>query len=255
MSVFKRYSQYYDLLYKDKNYQAEVDYITKIISNNAPNAKTILDLGSGTGIHDYILAQKGFKVTGVDFSNEMIDEANIKLKTEFINQKDNLIFDVGDARSWKSKNKYDIVVSLFHVMSYQISNDDIKKVLLTAKEHLKEGGLFIFDFWYGPGVLNNPPETRIKRLENEIIQVTRLAESDIYPNENLVDVNYTILVKDKIDNETEEIKETHRMRYLFFPEIKLFAECVNAKSINLYEWLSLDAPTFNSWTACVVIRF
>ena len=36
----------------------------------------------------------------------------------------------------------------------------------TAAKHLKQNGVFIFDFWYGPGVLTDPPALRQKRLEN-----------------------------------------------------------------------------------------
>ena len=43
------YSQYYDLLYSDKDYAGEVDYIIKLIKENSNEAKTLLDMGSGTG--------------------------------------------------------------------------------------------------------------------------------------------------------------------------------------------------------------
>ena len=56
MSVFKDYSNYYDLLYSDKDYEAEADYIDHLIQKNNPGAKTILNLGCGTGKHDFLLA-------------------------------------------------------------------------------------------------------------------------------------------------------------------------------------------------------
>ena len=42
--------------------------------------------------------------------------------------------------------KYDVVISLFHVMSYQNNNEKILKAFSTAKKHLKANGIFIFDF-------------------------------------------------------------------------------------------------------------
>ena len=254
MSVFGKYSQYYDLLYKDKDYNAEVEYIAKLIDLHSPQSKTILDLGSGTGIHDFLLAKKGFKVTGVDISGNMIAEANSKLISDYSSQKDSLNFNVGDIRTWESEEKFDVVVSLFHVMSYQVSNEDVKKALSTVKKHLKPNGLFIFDFWYGSGVLNDPPAIRVKRLENAYNLVTRLAEPKMYPNENAVDVNYTILVRDKSDDTIEEFRETHKMRYFFFPELREFTNNLEAKSISLYEWLGLNEPKIDSWTACMVIK-
>ena len=49
--VFDGYSRYYDLLYKDKNYKSESEYISSLIKTHSPNAKKVLELGSGTGIH------------------------------------------------------------------------------------------------------------------------------------------------------------------------------------------------------------
>jgi len=48
--VFDAYSHYYDLLYRDKNYKAETDYICKNINELNPEAKSLLDLGCGTGV-------------------------------------------------------------------------------------------------------------------------------------------------------------------------------------------------------------
>jgi hypothetical protein len=87
--------------------------------------------------------------------------------------------------------------------------------LTTIKSHLKPEGISIFDLWYGPTVLTNPPSVRIKRLENDSIQVTRIAEPVIYPNDNCVDVNYHIFIKDKNTEAIKELKEIHK-KYLNF---------------------------------------
>ncbi len=63
--VFENYSQYYDLLYQDKDYIAESEFIHSLIQKFANNAKTVLDLGCGTGRHDILLSQQGYDVTGV----------------------------------------------------------------------------------------------------------------------------------------------------------------------------------------------
>jgi SAM-dependent methyltransferase len=254
MSIFKSYSKYYDLLYKDKNYKSEADYIANIIKENAPNAKTVLDLGCGTGIHDYLLAKKGYYVDGIDFSEEMIAKANSKFETNYKDCKSLLNFEVGDIRTWQSDKKYDVVISLFHVMSYQITNEDIQNAVATMKNHLNEKGIIIFDFWYGPGVLSDPPATRIKRLHENQMEITRIAEPIMYPNENCVDVNYTILFHNKIDNSFNELKETHKMRYLFLPEIENFLNSAGLKLILAKDWKNEDVLGFKTWNAFVLVR-
>ena len=43
--VFNAYAAYYDLLYRDKDYAAEADYVAGLVLQFAPEARTILDLG------------------------------------------------------------------------------------------------------------------------------------------------------------------------------------------------------------------
>jgi len=210
MGVFEEYSKYYDLLYKDKDYKGEVDYIDELIKIYHPHAKTVLDLGCGTGKHDHYLTKKGYNVYGVDISEEMISQA-IK------ENNDATTYSVGDMRYIELNKCFDVVISLFHVMSYQITNDDIINGFKTAYKHLDKNGIFIFDCWYGPAVLTDRPSIRIKRLEDKNIQVIRIAELIMYPERNVVDVNYNIIIQDKVTDKTVQLKETHSMRYLFSP--------------------------------------
>ena len=72
MKVFDHYAQYYDLLYSVKDYKAEVEYVSGLIQKFLPGARSMLDVGCGTGSHGYLFAERGFHVTGVDRSAEMV---------------------------------------------------------------------------------------------------------------------------------------------------------------------------------------
>ena len=61
-TVFADYARYYDLLYRDKDYAAEAEYVAGLIRKFHPSARSILELGSGTGIHASLLTEKGFTV-------------------------------------------------------------------------------------------------------------------------------------------------------------------------------------------------
>ncbi len=253
MSVFGSYSDYYNLLYKDKDYAGETEYVHGLINKYQPNAKNILDLGCGTGRHDILLARRGYEITGIDMSEKMLAAANSQLSTsEFKNL--NLKFIEGDIRTLRLGRTFDVVTSLFHVMSYQSGNNDLLAALSTVKTHLKPGGIFIFDCWYGPAVLTDRPTMRVKRLEDEKIVVTRIAEPVMHPNDNLVDVNYRVLVLEKATGKVEELKETHRMRYLFLPEIDLLLRKTGMEIIESSEWITGREPGFDTWGVCFVVR-
>jgi hypothetical protein len=95
--------------------------------------------------------------------------------------------------------------------------------------------------------LTDRPAARVKRLEDEFIEVTRTAEPVMHPNENLVDVNYELVIGDKKTGTREELRETHRMRYLFKPEIELFSNHSGMRIVECGEWLTGRPAGFDTW--------
>ena len=249
MKVFgDQYSQYYNLLYSDKDYQGEARYIDELIQRYSPNARTLLDLGCGTGRHDECLRDLGYQVHGVDGSGDMLQIARKAADGA------SLQYTEGDVRSVRLQQKFNAVVSLFHVMSYQTSNHDLIQAFITAKEHLLPGGVFIFDCWYGPAVLTDRPAVRIKRLENERLEVTRIAEPLMHPRENVVDVNYHLFIRDKQNDSVAEYKELHKMRYLFSPEVEWMLDQVGLVLSDSFEFLTGRTPGYDTWGVCFVAK-
>ncbi|MCK4499965.1 class I SAM-dependent methyltransferase [Candidatus Babeliales bacterium] len=248
MSVFQKYASCYDALYLDKNYQLEVDYIQSLIQKNSVNAKNILDLGCGTGKHAALLSEKGYDIQGIDLSNEMIELA----KKNFASEK--LSFSCSDMRDFKIDKKVDVILSLFHVMSYLTADDDLTKTFSSVNKHLKKDGIFIFDCWYGPAVLNDKPTLRVKRLKKDDFEITRIAEPEMHANDNVVDVNYQIFIKDTQKKLIEDFKETHRMRYLFDNEIQKFLLDNGFNLILCEEWLTGKKPTKDSWGVTFICK-
>lgn len=244
------YSQYYDLLYRDKDYYGEVQYIDKLIKSLNKETKIILDLGCGTGRHAEILCDKGYIVHGVDRSKDMLDIAETRIK----GKEDKLIFTHSTIQDLQLEKKFDAVISLFHVMSYQNSNDEVIKAFEASKRHLDKGGIFIFDFWYGPAVLTDLPTIRIKRLENESIKVTRIAEPVLYARENIVEVNYDIFLENKHTKNISEIKEIHKMRYFFDTELELICKNLGFQVVGKYEWMTDKTPDFSSWNVVWIVK-
>ena len=251
MSVFGDYSLYYEALYRDKDYPGEAGFVHSVLQKHAPQAKSILDLGCGTGIHAEYLCRMGYRVHGVDVSRQMICLANKRAGEMPSDIASFLSFSEGDIRSCRVEQSFDAVTALFHVASYQNSYEDLRALFQTAKLHLTRGGLFLFDFWHGPAVLRDAPAARIKRWEDEQMQVIRLAEPVMHADRNVVDVNYTLLVQDKRSGATKEIRETHCMRYWFLPELSFFLAEAGFTLRELGEWMTAAAPSLSSWSVYI----
>lgn len=252
--VFNSYARYYDLLYKDKDYRSEAMYVLKQIHAFSPGAVSLLELGCGTGGHAEELVSAGCRVAGIDLSREMLARAEGRKSQMPADMAKNFTFAYGDVRSFRTQEKFDSVISLFHVMSYQTANSDLLAAFRTAKEHLKPGGVFLFDCWYGPGVLSDRPKHVDKIMEDAATKVFRKTAPVMCVNEDIVEVNYDVSVTDKASSMEQKIQETHRMRYLFAPEVENFLAQTGLKLVALKKWLSEESPDDNSWYAVFVAK-
>jgi SAM-dependent methyltransferase len=248
MSIFdSSYAAAYDLLYRDKDYVGETRFVDALVRKHLPEAKTILDLGSGTGRHDLEFAALGYDVTGVERSAEMLAKARHSASGA-------VRFEQGDIRTVRLGSLFDVVTSLFHVVSYQTSNADVLQAMETARAHTREGGIFIFDFWYGPAVLAERPSTRIKRLKGQRVSLTRLAEPVLRANENLVEVHYEMLVQEEGSEVVKRFHERHDMRYFSLPEIGWIVENGCWQVLESGEWMTGEMPSEKTWGVYVVLR-
>ena len=103
-------------------------------------------------------------------------------------------------------------------------------------------------------MLAQVPETRVKRLEDEAITVTRIAEPLMHVNKNIVDVNYDIFIEQKATGMIAQIKEKHKMRYIFLPELEHFLDSEKWSNYETCEWLENKALSDDSWSAFVVAK-
>jgi len=237
MPFGESYANAYDVLYKDKDYEKECDFIEELFKIYSFKPSKILDLGCGTGGHAIILGKRGYKVTGIDRSIHMLKKArekarNIELRIDFIE---------GDITNITLDRKFDAVISMFAVMSYQTTNSAIASVCKLAKKSLVAGGMFLFDCWYGPAVLSDKPIPCIKEInlkkDEKIIRFTN-PQIDIF--NHIVKVNFKMWeIK---GNKVKETLESHPMRFLFPQEIRYFLEVAGFKNVDFYPFLNLNRP-------------
>jgi SAM-dependent methyltransferase len=246
-AVFDKYARYYDLLYKEKDYSGEGQYVHERLMRYLKAPSYLLELGCGTGRHALEFARLGWQVKGYDVSAEMVEGAQRRagLASETLREK--VDFDVGDIRSLRDPELYDAAISLFHVMSYQVTNRDLADAIATAALHLKSGGVFLFDFWFGPAVLSDPPVTRVKRLQDKLTNIVRIAEPEVDYSSNCVTVNYEITVEDRATSSVERINEKHRMRYLFLPELEFLLNNQGMELLETGAWMSTAPAGKGMW--------
>lgn len=247
MPFSRSYADVYDAIYSDKAYAAECDLIENVLGRHVPSkVRAILDLGCGTGGHAIRLASRGYDVTGVDRSAEMLRHAASKAVSTGVAVR--LI--EGDLRTVEIGELFDVVLLMFAVMSYQTTNDEVLAALRSAHRHLRPGGVVIFDVWYGPGVLTDTPGNRTKLLTTAAGTISRAASAELDSRRHLCRVHYELSAESG-----DRAVETHDMRYFFPLELELFLELAELRLISLSPFGSLDEkPSTGTWNVLVVAQ-
>ncbi len=129
----------YDRLMADSPYDQWLSWLEQVWGRlGRPNQ--VIDLGCGTGTIAIPLAKRGYRVTGVDLSSEMLAIAYDKMKRE---QAD-VSWVEQDMREL-SLPPADAVISLCDSLSYLTEEEDVRQTFRRVSDHLKPGGTFLFD--------------------------------------------------------------------------------------------------------------
>lgn len=250
------YASLYDLLYFDKDYESECNLLEEVFRGHASQpVRTILDLGCGTGNHAWPLAQRGYRVTGVDRSPEMLVKAQEKAASQIpVPASQHPIFHQGDVRQVNLERQFDAVLMMFNVLGYQLSNEDVASTLRAARRHLKPGGLLVADVWYGPAVLKMGTEKRVKEIAGGGGKIIRTASASVDYFQHLAEVYYKVTwLKDiGVPQETEE---SHRVRYFFPQELAFFLDQNQLAVVRMSAFGNLTRDvTPDDWNMLVVGR-
>jgi SAM-dependent methyltransferase len=245
--VFAGYGKYYDLLYQDKDYEAECNIIEGLFKKYSPKPiSSVLDAACGTGGHAIPLASRGYRVTGFDASEAMIRRAKEKSHR--------VPFHVIDLRHFSIAEQFDACICMFAAMNYLTDTADIQTALANIRRHLKPKGLLIFDFWNGLAVLRILPETRVKTVSGEGMKIMRLVQPELDAMHHLCKSHYHLIV---IHDGTvvDEITETHIVRYFFPQEIIHYMDDAGFDTLHLSPFPDLEKRLDETaWNAIAVAQ-
>ena len=132
---------------------------------------TLLDIACGEGTFAVLMAKKGYKVTGIDQSPEMLAFARKKAQREKLS----ISFQQMDMRHLKLQTSFDLVTCWYDSLNYLLTLDDLETTFIGIAQHMNSGGYFIFDLntihWLT--TLAQRYAVRVERETNDIFQVHR----------------------------------------------------------------------------------
>ena len=133
-------SPYYHLLYFNRDDREAADFIDHLINYlKPPTGASMLDVACGKGRHSVQLASKGFDVTGIDLSDDSINEA-------LLSQSENLHFYRHDMRLPFWINYFDYAFNFFTSFGYFRTRREHDDAIRTIAQAIKVNGTFVMDF-------------------------------------------------------------------------------------------------------------
>lgn len=252
-SIFKNYAEYYDLLYFDKNYERECDYLEQLFQEySLSKPRTILDAGCGTGGHSVPLSKRGYDITGVDSSETMLRLA--RDRAHKLGAK--VDFELATLQDFQLDKKFDACISMFAVIGYIIKTHDLQRAFSNIRRQLNQNALFVFDVWYAPAVFKIKPSPRMKRVVRKELEVIRFSESHLKPNRNICEVDFFLIaINSKTRLVESEVTEKHFVRCYFRGELQRVLESSKFRVLKFVPFLKTGGRVSKQdWNVTVIAR-
>ena len=155
MDAYKNLAASYDRLTNDVDYEATVEFYMEILRREDLKPRTVVDLACGTGSVTEILARKGYRVTGVDMSEEMLTEAAMKT----MDMEEPPVYSCQLLQQLRLPRGVDMAVCALDSLDYILDPADCKEAIRRAYKVLNPGGIFIFDV--------NTPE-KLRAMDDQV---------------------------------------------------------------------------------------
>ena len=137
MSNYGVFARYYDRLCKNVDYEVRSDYISGFFNAEGISGGKLLDLACGTGEFSKIFSSKGYDVTAMDLSEDMLTVA--KSKAPQVN------FIKGDITDFDFNQTFDACICCLDSINHLIKPEMWQRCFSSVSKSLKSGGMFVFD--------------------------------------------------------------------------------------------------------------
>lgn len=204
---YKKLAKYYDAMHQRRNYKKEANFIIKRIFEINPKAKSLIDVGCGTGTHLKLIEKRFSVLYGVDLNEEILEIARKKTS--------NIKYVQGNMQTFKINKRFDCLISLYSVFNYNLTLKDARKTLINFYKHLKSKGVLIIAL-YNPQ--NAEEKVSLHAGGNKSFKVAKVNEHVYNPKTKIETSNFFVIWKD--GNEMDfDIEKNHKMRIFKSDEI------------------------------------
>lgn len=238
MNLFDQFAQ----IYASGNYRSHSQAMAAILPAlmkeykiTFNGSKRLLDIACGEGSFCAEMAKKGWNVTGIDQSEEMLRLANHQAKNE------NIAIDYKnqDMRFIDFQSEFDLATCWFGSLNYLINNSDLQSTFNNIYRSLKPNGWFLFDMVtiYGLAVGRQRNACFVQQETKDLLELHR-TQYDFEKNLGCIKITWFVKVEDK----WEKYEEKHTNRGFSLSEIEKCLEYAGFRVVDVLGSLSPISP-------------
>ncbi len=205
MEAYSGLARVYDYLLSGVDYDEWADYLEELfIHFNVYPRQCIMDLACGTGNSTLPWSRRGYRVCGVDISEEMLAVARDKTRASNLQAR----FFKQDLRCINLPGQADVAVLYQDGLNYLLSANELRQAFTSIRTCLRPGGFFIFNLNMVE-FLPTGPTPQVSYLDEQ--QMTLIWESSYTNEERVWQINLIAFLQET-GNKYIKVEEVHRER-------------------------------------------
>jgi SAM-dependent methyltransferase len=227
LKLYSNLAEIYDQLYLNIfNYEQDAEFVDSILKKY--QIKEFLELGCGSGHLAQLLVKKGYKITGIDLHEEMLQIARKRLpELKFIQQ---------DIRNLKFERKFYGIIAMGRMYTYMLTNEDVENSIRSIANCLNPKGIFLFDNFSAPHFVKNFQANKeiIHQVDLDTRKIKRISKN----NWNLkhgVTFNWNAKYYIEENKEVKEIEDESVLRAFFPGELEFFLNREGLQVVEIFD--------------------
>jgi SAM-dependent methyltransferase len=204
----------------DMNRKGEVDFLAHCFKRFARRrVRTVVDIACGTGPHLVRLAERGYRMSGLDLSARNVEFLGERLAAKGLTGE--LV--VGDMTSFRLAKPVDAAICMQDSQGHLLTNQQLLAHLRAVARNVRRGGLYVFDR-YMASSWTNPARSWSwsRRRGGLIVRASFSALHDVDPVSQIFKEHMTL---EAVENGTHRVyRQTHMSRMVFPQELRALVE-------------------------------
>lgn len=237
MEAYSEFASVYDMFMDNIPYEDWAEYVKSLLADFGIMDGLVVDLGCGTGTLTEILAQSGYDMIGIDYSEDMLNVAIEKRQQSGLD----ILYLNQDMREFELYGTVRGIISICDSMNYLLEEEELSSVFRLVENYLDTGGVFIFD-------MNTI--SKYEQIGDSVIAETREEGSFIWQNyyeedTHMNEYDLTLFIPGA-DGRYDKYEENHVQRGYEIDIVRKRMEEAGLEVVAVYDAFTRELPTEDS---------